>query len=79
MSHMTLKWQFLCYFSKDGTSRLPEIRWQIFYCSYKRYCTYLRLSYKFHHHQVQTKNGTFGIVSQVESCTVKKIDFRQNV
>jgi hypothetical protein len=66
--HVALKWHFVCHFTRGGTSRLPEHHWQIFYSSYKRYCSYLRLSYKFHHQQVPngTKNGTFSAVSQVE-------------
>ena len=66
--HMALKWIFLYRFLRGGTSRLPENRRQIFYSSYKRYCSYLRPSDKFHHEQVPngSKNRTFGAMSQME-------------
>ena len=62
---MALEWHFLCHFPRDGTSSLPEHRRQFFCSSYKRYCSYLRFSYKLHHMQVPngTKNGTVGVVS----------------
>jgi hypothetical protein len=68
---MAPTWNFMtfCIISQGvALAGYQNIVDRFLYSSYKRYCLYVRSSYKFHHLQVPngTKNGTFVSMSQVE-------------